>query len=505
MTLQEKIISKYHPYDFNAIDLIIAFLSFVIAVAFYTANLTPSVSAGDNGELTTAMYYLGIAHAPCYPLHSLIGKLATFIPVSTVAWRANFFSSLCGGITIYFAVLVYLKLLLSCRVDKKVALPVSVITGLTYMLSDTLWGQSVMCEVYTISAIFHPVSFILLLKWIDKVIANKGSQQPYFGEQYLLGYAFLFGVAMAGHQTFMLTGFFGGGVILFVLYVFTIEPRIKNLTRTQWETGILYLLVLVLMLSISYGFYYYKIMRLESNLYVKSNVMWGIVPFLVCNAFLGIIYLFDHFIAPDRIDASNPLQLGFYVIVKMFGMFYIGYCVHVYMFIRSHGHPPINWMGISEVKEWWLKFGKFFNAVWRKQYGNSGKLPVLLPNLLEQFRISIVQINGSQFAYPIYLVMLLGGISLFRKNIYLFVAICFAFITFNLSLTPFLSFNFEVRAVFFVKVFYIFSYFCLTVFVAFGFSQIFGYLLKVSGIQTVGFDTKTKKVKSETKPEVANG
>ena len=483
MTLQEKIISRYHPSDFNPIDLIAAFLCFVVATAFYTANLTPSVSAGDNGELTTAMYYLGVAHAPCYPLHSLIGKLATFIPLHTVAWRANFFSALCGAITIYFAVLVYLKVLLSCRVEKKVALPVSIITGLAYMLSDTLWSQSIMCEVYTISAIFHPVSFILLLKWADAVIANRDREQPYFGEQYLLAYAFIFGVAMSGHQTIMLTGVFGGFTIISILFIFTLKPRLKTLSRQQWETGIIYLLVLVVMLGIAYGFYYFKIMRLTSNLYVKSNVLWGMVPFIVCNGFLGLIYLFDRFVAPDRIDAANPLQLAFYVIVKMFGIFYIGYCVHIYMFIRSHGHPPINWMGISEVKEWWLKFGKFFNAIWRKQYGNAGKLPGTIPNLIEQFRISITHINGSQFTYPLYVVMFLGLISLIRKNLYLGAILGFAIISYNLLLTPFLRFNFDVRAVFFVKVFYIFSYFCLTIFIAFGFARLFSLLLKFLGIK----------------------
>ena len=446
--------------------------------------MTPSISSGDNGELTTAMYYLGIAHAPGYPLHSLIGKLSTFIPVNNVAWRSNFFSALCGAITIYFAVLVYLKVLLSCRINRKVALPVSLLTGLIYMLSETLWSQSIMCEVYSMSAIFHPLSFILLLKWVDMVIINKDSEQAYFGEQYLLAYAFIFGVAMAGHSTIILTGAFGLATILSVLYLFVFESRLKKMSKEQWSTGIIYIVTLIAMLGIAYGFYYYKIMRLESNLYVKSNVLWGMVPFIFCNAILGLIYVFDRFFAPDRIDATNVLQLGFYVAVKMFGIFYIGYCVHIYMFIRSHGHPPINWMGISEVKEYWLKFGKFFNAIWRKQYGDSGKLPMTITNLITEFKLSITHINGKQFSYPIYLMMLLGVYHLAKKNIYLLAIVGFAFISYNALLTPFLRFNFDNRSLSFVEVFYIFSYFCLTIFIAAGLAWLLSLLLKIAKVST---------------------
>ena len=483
MTLQEKIISKYSPSDFNPIDLLIAFFCFLMAAVFYTLTMTPSISSGDNGELTTAMYYLGIAHAPGYPLHSLIGKLATFIPVNNVAWRSNFFSALCGAVTIYFAVLVYLKVLLSCRINRQIALPVALVTGLVYMLSETLWSQSIMCEVYSMSAIFHPVSFLILLKWADKVVSNRDSEQAYFGEQYLLAYAFIFGVAMAGHSTIILTGAFGTATILSVLYLFVFEPRIKELSKEQWSRGIIYLTILVAMLSIAYGFYYYKIMRLESNLYVKSNVLWGMVTFIVCNGFLGLIYIFDRYIAPDRIDASNVLQLGFYVAVKMFGIFYIGYGIHLYMIIRSHGHPPINWMGISEVKETWLKFGKFFNAIWRKQYGNTGKLPMTITNLLTEFKLSITHINGIQFSYPIYVVMFLGGYYLFKRNIYLMGIVLFAFISYNALLTPFLRFNFDNRSISFVEVFYIFSYFCLTIFIAAGFAWLLKILFKLAKVK----------------------
>ena len=471
---QGRFLSHYQTYYFRRGDFIVAGLCLLASCVFYTLNMTPSISAGDNGELTTAMYYLGIAHAPGYPLHSLIGKLATFLPFQNVAWRANFFSALCGSVTIYFAVLVYLKILVSCRIPRETALVVSVLTGIAYMLSETLWSQSIMCEVYTMSAIFHPLSFLILLKWIDEVITHRDAERPYLGESYLLAYAFLFGVAMAGHMTIVITNGLALFTIIGVLTVFVFMPR--KLTGEQLARGLAYAAFLIAMLFIAYGFYYYYIMRLDSNLYNVSNVRWGVIPFIICNLLLLVVYLFDRFLASERIDSHNPLQLAFYTVVKMLGIFYLGYGIHLYMFIRSHGNPPINWMGISEAENNWVKMGKFFNAIWRKQYGDTGKLSMTTSNLIKEFKLVVTYIHGAQFTAPLYVVALLGLIHVFRRNAFYAAMIVFAVLTYNLQLTPFLRFNFDKRALFFVKVFYIFSYFCISIFIAFGLALLIQYL-----------------------------
>lgn len=51
---------------------------------------------GDSGELIISAYQLSIAHPPGYPLFTILGKIFTFLPFGSVAWRVNLMSALCG-------------------------------------------------------------------------------------------------------------------------------------------------------------------------------------------------------------------------------------------------------------------------------------------------------------------------------------------------------------------------------------------------------------------------
>jgi len=62
----------------------------------------PSLMSDDSGEMIAAAYRLGIAHPPAYPLFCLMGRLFSFIPVGTVAFRFNLLSSLFVLFSFYF-------------------------------------------------------------------------------------------------------------------------------------------------------------------------------------------------------------------------------------------------------------------------------------------------------------------------------------------------------------------------------------------------------------------
>jgi hypothetical protein len=47
--------------------------------------------------MITVAYLLGVAHPPGYPLYTLLAKLASLVPIGTVAWRVNLFSALAGS------------------------------------------------------------------------------------------------------------------------------------------------------------------------------------------------------------------------------------------------------------------------------------------------------------------------------------------------------------------------------------------------------------------------
>ena len=134
-----------------------AVLAFIISLAVYIKTLAPTVTWGDSGELITAAYTLGVAHPSGYPTYTLLGKLFTFIPFGSIAWRVNFMSAIFAAFGILFLYLVLYKMTNSKRG--------SFIATLVFAFSSTFWSQAVLAEVYTLHIFFLTLNIFLLLLW----------------------------------------------------------------------------------------------------------------------------------------------------------------------------------------------------------------------------------------------------------------------------------------------------------------------------------------------------
>src|SRR3954467_4749452 len=66
----------------------------------YLTTVSPTVNFIDSGELVSAAYEPGIAHAPGYPLYTLLGYVATHLFWGEVAWRLNVLSALFGALAV---------------------------------------------------------------------------------------------------------------------------------------------------------------------------------------------------------------------------------------------------------------------------------------------------------------------------------------------------------------------------------------------------------------------
>lgn len=75
--------------------------TFLLAMGLYAALLPPDLVwatyGTDGGELVTASYTLGVPHPPGYPTYVLLGKLFSFFPLGSVAYRYNLFSAACAA------------------------------------------------------------------------------------------------------------------------------------------------------------------------------------------------------------------------------------------------------------------------------------------------------------------------------------------------------------------------------------------------------------------------
>src|SRR3989338_6090208 len=153
--------------------LVISGVSFFI----YLLTLCPTVDVGDAGELIAAAYTLGIPHPPGYPLYCILGKLFTFIPIGSIAYRTNmmsaFFAAACAG-TVY--------LILRLKEIRKAA---SAVSAFLLAFSSMFWSQAVISEVYAMNAFFVSATFFILALW-EKTRKTK----------YLYLFSFFFGLGI---------------------------------------------------------------------------------------------------------------------------------------------------------------------------------------------------------------------------------------------------------------------------------------------------------------------
>src|SRR5207244_10726492 len=72
---------------------------FVALFGLYAYSAPRTVTLEDDGLFIMSSYFLGIDHPPGYPLHTLLGKLFTLLPVGSIALRVHLLSAFFGALT----------------------------------------------------------------------------------------------------------------------------------------------------------------------------------------------------------------------------------------------------------------------------------------------------------------------------------------------------------------------------------------------------------------------
>lgn len=128
-----------------------ATVCFSVAIIIYFFTLAPDLTfanfGGDGGELITASTTLGIPHPPGYPTYVVLGKLFSYLPVGTIAYRYNLFSAICMAGAATFVCLSALAI----NDNKWIA---ALLAGLTFATAPLVWGQATITEVYGLNALF---------------------------------------------------------------------------------------------------------------------------------------------------------------------------------------------------------------------------------------------------------------------------------------------------------------------------------------------------------------
>lgn len=183
---------------------VFAVLSVTVPLLIYLLTLAPSVTFFDSGEFITAIYSLGSAHSPGYPLFINYAKPFTYLPFGNIAFRVNIATAISAAIACYGVYLLTSHLLATEDLAGDTVFSgfykkaISLCAALTFAFSARLWLQSNHDKPYPLISFLAAMVFYLLLLWRDSY--RKGEEAP----AYVYLGAFLCGLAFGAHQTMVL-------------------------------------------------------------------------------------------------------------------------------------------------------------------------------------------------------------------------------------------------------------------------------------------------------------
>lgn len=515
----EPIFKKYEikPYHLSKIDIIFSSAAFLFTFLLYLFTLTPSLSAGDNGELTTAAYFLGVGHAPGYPFYTLMSKLFTYILFGNIAWRTNLFSGTCGAIAMIFFYLIMVKVLGQNRIERGFSPVVHIpalLASVAFAISDNMWAQATMAEVYSLNILQIASMLLILVYWFEAVWQHADDDVPYYGNKYLMAFGFLYGVALANHHVTLPFAFAPLLFIAIVLFLVHKDRYIENI-----ETPFISIFVFLVLLFIG-GFGYYRfIMNYEAYLYFPPGVasndsIFSILfkPFTDMNIlsdiftalangsylrpdmiqnlkapfyptlykgmflvfwplFLVVVWVlvYRYFLCKiDKFNNDNDFITGIsFSYYKMLLMLAVGVMIYAYMPIRARALPPLNWGQLNEPSGW-ENLSYLFSMIHRKQYGASGN-DIAAAFILHPEQVSaLINIFKTQLTVLGLLFLIPGLFQIFKKNKFIGIFSVFGLLSFGVSLMAYTNPPPSVRTLSFVEVFFLPATLYMIVIVGFG-------------------------------------
>lgn len=515
----EPIFKKYEikPYHLSKIDIIFSSAAFLFTFLLYLFTLTPSLSAGDNGELTTAAYFLGVGHAPGYPFYTLMSKLFTYIPFGNIAWRTNLFSGTCGAIAMIFFYLIMVKVLGQNRIERGFSPVVHIpalLASVAFAISDNMWAQATMAEVYSLNILQIASMLLILVYWFEAVWQHADDDVPYYGNKYLMAFGFLYGVALANHHVTLPFAFAPLLFIAIVLFLVHKDRYIENI-----ETPFISIFVFLVLLFIG-GFGYYRfIMNYEAYLYfppgvasndsifsiffkpftdmnILSDIFTALAngsylrPDMIQNLkapfyptlykgmflvfwplFLVVVWVlvYRYFLCKiDKFNNDNDFITGIsFSYYKMLLMLAVGVMIYAYMPIRARALPPLNWGQLNEPSGW-ENLSYLFSMIHRKQYGASGN-DIAAAFILHPEQVSaLINIFKTQLTVLGLLFLIPGLFQIFKKNKFIGIFSVFGLLSFGVSLMAYTNPPPSVRTLSFVEAFFLPATLYMIVIVGFG-------------------------------------
>ena len=165
-------------------------LLFILPI--YLLTMGRVVGRADVFEFQVVAYQLGIAHPTGYPLFLLLGKLFTFLPLGSVAWRVNLSAVVYAAITA--VLLAYLGWRLYGRYRP------ALLAAVAFALTPTFWSQAIEAEVYTLHTLFVTAALLIMVGLLPGTGSGQTAVKSASTGRFVLLFG-LIGLSLANHLT----------------------------------------------------------------------------------------------------------------------------------------------------------------------------------------------------------------------------------------------------------------------------------------------------------------
>lgn len=210
---------------------------FFISFSTYLWTTLPTIYWRDAPEFQAIGFLLDIAHPAGSPLYAVVAKLFTFIPIGSIAFKIILVSSLFGAgiaVLIYFIMQLLLRLLITEKEGSFVPpfstrlIPwIGFFTALVFSLSNALWENANVPEVYTLQNFFTALFILIFIRalFLGPNLSDSKRRKLFQG---FLALSFLYGLSLGAHAILILyLPFF-----FFAVYFVWMKPASINVVKT---------------------------------------------------------------------------------------------------------------------------------------------------------------------------------------------------------------------------------------------------------------------------------
>ena len=195
-------------FNFKKWNLVLGWLTFLIAFITYSLTVEPTVSFWDAGEYILTSSKLQVGHPPGAPFFQMMGAFFSVFATdpTQIGLMINMMSATASAFTILFmfwSIVLLIKQVIkkdikSLNGQNAAVLGAAFVGSLSFAFTDSFWFNAVETEVYAMATLIMAVLFYLGLRWGNDMFSPRGNK-------WLILISFVVGLSFGVHFMGLLT------------------------------------------------------------------------------------------------------------------------------------------------------------------------------------------------------------------------------------------------------------------------------------------------------------